>query len=185
MKKQVREPKFYIFLIVLSFISLFGFLKSDNHNSLQIFGCLCIVFLLIISFLGIKKLHITKPLQNTECDSKQKSKAVANAEKDTVHMQRMLKIYTDQLSCLRNRAKRGIVFSIAGDVTFFLLWGSGKISFNSFCMYAIIVIIYGLVSGLKLFIYSDNPNARRLARAFNILTPRDNIEYIKRVLKQI
>ena len=174
-KVNIPGPAIAGFAIVL--VCLCGLLKGtpdSGHNILIIFIC-GIVFAILV-FFSFKSIHVDEAKPVDETRKKPMSKGKAAAQKDSVHMQRMLEIYNDQLDDVRRKSRNGAIYAGVALVIAFLMWGYGMFALTFFLGVSVLCLAYGGWCLFTLYTNSDNESARALAKKLNITTVKDKVE---------
>ncbi len=174
-KVNIPGPAIAGFAIVI--VCLCGMLSgSDDAGRNIILIAACILVLALLFFFSWKSIYVEEKIPADDTRKAPKSKGKAAAERDSVHMRRMLDAYNDQLVMLRRKSRNGALYAGGGLVFFFIQCGNGAISFPVFVTFALICIFYGSWCVLTFYVNSDSPNAPAVAEKLNMSTLRAKIE---------
>lgn len=174
-KVNIPGPAIAGFAIVI--VCLCGMLSgSDGTGRNIIIIAACILVLALLFFFSWKSIYVEEKIPIDETRKVPKSKGKAAAERDSVHMRRMLDAYNDQLVVLRRKARNGALYAGGGLVFFFIQFGNGAISFPVFAIFALICLFYGAWCAVTYYVNSDSPNASAVADKLNMSTLKSRIE---------
>ena len=122
-KVNIPGPAIAGFAIVI--VCLCGMLSgSDGTGRNIIIIAACILVLALLFFFSWKSIYVEEKIPIDETRKVPKSKGKAAAERDSVHMRRMLDAYNDQLVVLRRKARNGALYAGGGLVFFFIQFGN-------------------------------------------------------------
>ena len=168
-KVNIPGPAIAGFAIII--VCLCGMLSgSDDSGRNIILIAASILVLALLFFFSWKSIYVEEPKHVDETRKTPMSKGKAAAQKDSVHMQRMLDSYNEQLKVLRRKSRNGAIYAGAALIFFIVECGNGSISFLAFVIFALICIAYGSWCLVTLYVNSDSPNASAVAEKLNMST---------------
>ncbi len=180
-KVNIPGPAIAGFTIVI--VCLCGLLLgSDDSGRNLVVIALCILVLALLFFFSWKSIYVEEKIAVSEDRKTPKSKVRASAEKDSVHMRRMLDAYNDQLVLLRRKSRNGAIYAAGGLIFFMIQFGNGALSFPVFAIFALICLVYGSWCALTFYVNSESPNAGNIAEKFNMSTLKGRIEETEMII---
>ena len=175
--RKANIPGSAVFGFILFIVCLFGLLKnSGNLIGNILFIAAGAAVLAVLFFFSLKKVHITETEPEEYTKKQPKSKFKAAAEKDTVHMKRMLETYQRELEDIRRKSRNGMIYAGIAFAFAFIMWGTGKFALSFFLLFSAVCAVYGGWCLWTYYLNSDDPGAVNLAVRFNIVTLPMKIE---------
>ena len=180
-KVNIPGPAIAGFAIII--VCLCGMLSgSDDSGRNIILIAASVLVLALLFFFSWKSIYVEEQKPVIENRKTPISKGKAAAQKDTVHMQRMLDAYDEQLKILRRKARNGAIYAGTALIFFILQCGKGSISFLTFAIFAVICLAYGSWCLFTFYVNSDSPNASAVAEKLNVSTLKRKIEETETVI---
>ncbi|MBP5553401.1 MAG: hypothetical protein J6X94_00865 [Lachnospiraceae bacterium] len=181
--RKANIPGSAIFGFVLLIVCLCGLIKNlGNMDNIIPIVLICLAVLAVLFFFSWKKVHITETEPEDYTRKQPKSKFRASAEKDTVHMKRMLENYRKELEDIRRKSRNGMIYAGIALVFAFIMWGSGRFAITFFALFSLVCICYGGWCLWTYFLNSDDPEAVNIAGKFNITTLPMKIEDAENII---
>lgn len=181
--RKANIPGSVIFGAALLIVCLCGLIKNlGNMESIIPIVLVCMAALAILFFFLRKNVSVTETEPEDYTRKQPRSKYKAAAEKDTVHMKRMLEIYRSELKDIRLKSRNGLIYTGIALVFDFIMWESGRFAITFFLLFALVCTVYGGLCLWTRYLNSDDPGAAELAEKFNITTLPMKIEDTENII---
>ena len=182
--RKANIPGSAVFGVALLIVCLCGLIKNlGNMESIIPIVLICLAVLAVLFFFLRKNVSVTESEPENYTRKQPKSKYKAAAEKDTVHMKRMLEVYRSELGDIRLKSRNGLIYTGVALVFDFIMWGSGRFAITFFLLFALVCTVYGGWCLWTYYLNSDDPGAADLAEKFNITTLPMKIEETENIIR--
>ena len=181
--RKANIPGSAIFGFAILIVCLCGLIKNlGKFQSVIPIVLICLAALAVLFFFLKKNVSVTESEPEDYTKKLPKSKYRAAAEKDTVHMKRLLDVYRSELEEIRHKSRNGLIYTGLALVFDFIMWGSGRFAFVFFVLFGAVCSVYGGWCLWTYYLNSDDPGAASIAEKFNITTLPMKIEDTENII---